>query len=314
MILVTGATGFIGRYLVSKLLESGQKVRALVRSETRSEILPKSTQIVVGDILDLSSLKNACDGVDGVIHLASTIREVGDCTFQSLNYHGTRNVISAIKETGTKRLVYTSAVGSTSNPSIPYLHSRWMAEQEVIRSDIPSTILRFSVGFGTGDQFFNQIAALVKLFPIVPVVGDGKALFQPIHVDDVARCISEAYIDDDKISQTVDIGGPEHYTYDEIVEVISETLGAKTLKMHTPIRLMSPVAMLLETLVPSPPVTPEQLKILKLNNITDLDSVVRHFGFEPRRVRGNIGYIQQIGLVDALKMNIGFMPNHIRDH
>ena len=105
MILVTGATGFIGRYLVSKLLESGQKVRALVRSETRSEILPKSTQIVVGDILDLSSLKNACDGVDGVIHLASTIREVGDCTFQSLNYHGTRNVISAIKETGTKRLV-----------------------------------------------------------------------------------------------------------------------------------------------------------------------------------------------------------------
>ena len=314
MILVTGATGFIGRYLVSKLLDSGQKVRALVRSEARSGILPENTQIVVGDILNLSSLRDACEGVDGVIHLASTIREVGDFTFKRLNYYGTCNVIAAIKEKDVKRFVYTSAIGSTSNPSIPYLHSRWMAEQEIIRSDIPSTILRFSVGFGTGDQFFNQIAALVKLLPIVPVVGDGKTLFQPIHVDDIARCISEAYMQDDKISQTVDIGGPEYYTYDEIVEVVSETLAAKTLKMHTPIRLMSPVAMLLETLVPNPPVTPEQLKILELNNTTDLDSVVRHFGFDPRPVRGNIGYIQQIGLIDALKINIGFMPNHIRDH
>ena len=314
MILVTGATGFIGRYLVSELLDSGLTVRALVRSEARSVILPENTQIVVGDILNLSSLRGACEGVDGVIHLASTIREVGDFTFQRLNYHGTCNVISAIKETGIKRFVYTSAVGSTSNPSISYLHSRWMAEQEIIRSDIPSTILRFSVGFGPGDQFFNQIAALVKLLPIVPVVGDGKAIFQPIHVNDIARCISEAYMQDNKISRTVDIGGPEYHTYDEIVEVISETLGTKTLKMHTPISLMSPIAMLLEALVPSPPVTPEQLKILKLNNTTDLDSVVRHFGFDPRPVRGNIGYIQQIGLIDALKMNIGFMPNHIRDH
>ena len=312
--LVTGATGFVGRALVTNLLEAGQKVRALVRMETRSAILPENTQIVMGDILNQASLRHACEGVEGVIHLASTIREVGDLTFQRVNYQGTCNVLGAIKETGVKRVMYASTVGSTSNPSIPYLHSRWMAEQEIIRSDIPSTILRFSVGFGTGDQFFNQIAALVKLFPIVPVVGDGKALFQPIHVDDVARCIADAYMEDDKIGQTVDIGGPEYHTYDEIVEIIAETLGTEVLKVHAPVALISLVAMLLESLVPSPPVTPEQLRMLKLNNTTDLDSVVQHFGFDPRPVRGNIGYIQQIGLIDAIKMNIGFMPNHIRDH
>ncbi len=314
MILITGATGFVGRRVIERLVAGQQPVRALTRDDTRASVLPSGVEVAKGDVLDTESLSQALDGVDGVIHLAAVIREIGDLTFQRVNYEGTKNVLEAAKTAGVQRIVYASTVGATSNPAVPYLYSRWMAEEEVSRSGLAHTIIRFSVGFGEGDEFFNQLAALVKLFPLVPVVGDGKAVFQPIAVEDVARCIIESLRRDELVGKTIDIGGPEYFTYDEMIELIAATLEVKIVKAHVPVRLMAPAATVMEALVPHPPVTREQLKMLKLNNTADLDSVEKHFEFEPRAVRGNIDYIRQIGLGDALKMNLGFMPEHIRDH
>lgn len=314
MIVVTGATGFVGRRVVQRLSAAGQHVRALTRSETRQAVLPSNIEVVAADVLDPGSLVHAMDGAHAVVHLVAVIREIGDLTFQRVNYEGTRNVLDAACKAGVRRIVCASAIGATSYPAAAYFYSRWLAEEEISRSDLAYTILRFTVGFGEGDEFLNQLAALVKLSPLVPVVGDGTAVFQPIAVDDVARCFVESIERDDLEGQTVDIGGPDYFTYDELIDLIAETLGVKTAKIHVSASLMSPMASIMEALVPHPPITREQIKMIELGDNTRLDSVERHFGFQPRPVRGNIDYIRRINLGDALRMNLGFMPTHIRDH
>lgn len=314
MILVTGATGFVGRQVVERLVDGGQPVRALMRNETRASVLPSDVEVAVGDVLDAGLLSEVMDGIEAVVHLVAVIRETGDLTFQRVNYEGTNNVLEASKSAGVHRLVYASTVGATSDPAVPYLYSRWMAEEQVSRSGLTHTIIRFSVGFGEGDEFFNRFGALAKLFPLVPVVGDGKAVFQPIAVEDVARCIVESLQRDDLAGKTIDIGGPEYFTYDEMMDLVAETLDVKITKAHVPVSFMASAATIMEALVPHPPATREQLKMLKLNNTADLDSVAKHFDFQPRPVRGNIDYIRKIGLGDALKMNLGFTPEHVRNH
>jgi NADH dehydrogenase len=159
-----------------------------------------------------------------------------------------------------------------------------------------------------------MIAAQVKLFPVVPIAGDGTARFQPIAVEDVARCLVDALERDDVVGRTIEAGGPAFLSYEQIIDLVAETIGAKIAKVYVPLGLMRPVAAVMQALMPRPPVTPEQLKMLGVDNTTDLDSVEDHFAFMPRPARGNIGYVTRIGLADALKMNLGFMPVHIRDH
>lgn len=315
MILVTGATGFVGRRVVEALSCAGHHVRALVHMASRAHMLsPYDVEIVHGDVLDPDSLERACHGAHAVIHLVAAIRESGDETFQRVNYQGTRNILEAAASAGVRRIVHASAIGATSDPAFPYLHSRWMAEQETIQNPIAHTIVRFSIGFGEGDEFINVLAAQVKLSPIVPVVGDGRTMMQPIAVEDIARCLVAAYENEDTIGATIEVGGPEYFTYEEILDLVAETLGTRTVKVHVPTDLMRYAVGFMEMLMPRPPVTREQLKMLHLDICTELDSIQSAFGFVPRSLKGNIDYISRISLGDALKVNLGFMPTHIRDH
>ena len=315
MILVTGATGFVGRRVIAALAAEGRSVRALVHSASHAHALPDyQGDTVEGDVLSPATLEMACDGVDAVIHLAAVIRERRAASYQQINNQGTQNILAAAEAAGVRKFVHASTVGATSDPDVPYLYSRWMAEQEVERSVIPHTIVRFSVGFGEGDEFFNTIAALVKVAPIVPVAGDGKALFQPIAVEDAAKCLVATLDTEALAGQTIEAGGPVLLTYDEIVDLIAETLGAKIKKLHAPMSVMTAVAVLLETITPRPPVTHGQLKMLRGNSTTDLASVETHFGFAPRSPRDNIDYVKRIGLMDAIKVSLGFMPRNVRDH
>ena len=313
-VLVTGASGFIGRRVVRRLVSAGHTVRALVRDPQRGAVLPDETDTVQGDVLDPGSLGPACDGVDAVVHLVAAIRETGRLTFQRVNYDGTRNVLQAAEAAGAGRFVCASTIGATSDAALPYMSSRWMAEQEIARSKVPSVVLRFSAGFGEGDELFNVLAAQVRLSPIVPIAGDGKAKFQPIHAGDAARCLAEACEREDLAGHTLELGGPEYYTYDQMIDLIAETLGAKVAKLHLPPAAVGLAASVMETFMPRPPVTREQLKMLRLDNTTGLDSVESVFGFAPRPLRGNIDYLRDVRFRDALKINLGLMPKRIRDH
>ena len=292
MILVTGGSGFIGRRVVARLADGGESLRVVARGQ-RPAALPDGVEKVQGDVASGEGLPEAMAGVEKVVHLVAIIRERGAQTFESVIGRGTERVVEAAQAAGVKKLVYVSAIGAQDDPQYPYLYAKWQAERSVTQSGLKHTILRPSIVFGEDDEFINALAGLVRYNPLVPVAGDGKARFQPIWVEDLVTCILACLDEDAHSGQVLEIGGPEHLTYDEMLDAVKDALGKSRLKLHVPLLIMRPLAQVMEWVLPKPPVTREQLKMLALDNTTDPDSVMRHFGFQPRRLVDGLDYIKR---------------------
>ena len=317
MLLVTGATGFLGRRVVQALQQAGHSpVRCLLhRSSSDGTASADGVQIAHGSVQDPASLAAAMDSVDAVVHLVGIIRERPPATtFAGVNHGGTRNVAEAAKAAGVKHIVYVSALGARDDPRYPYARSKWLGEQEVINSGAPFTILRPSILFGEGDEFFNTLAALVKMLPLVPVAGSGGNRFQPIAADDVARCVATAVLQEGYFGRVIEVGGPRHYTYRELLRVVATVLGVRRLRVHVPIACMRGMAAVMERMLPRPPVTREQLRYLDLDSVTEEDSVQREFAFGAQPLEEGLGYIRSLRLRHAMAMLLGVMPRQVRDH
>jgi NADH dehydrogenase len=315
-VLVTGGAGFVGRHVVAGLQAAGYtRIRCLVHRRSPARLSRgKAAEEVAGDVQDPDSLARAVEGVDAVVHLVGVIREGPGATFQDVNHRGTANLVHAARQRRVRHVVYLSAIGATNEPGYQYAYSKWLGEQEVIQSGIPYTILRSSILFGAGDEFLNTLAAVLKLFPVVPVAGEGKNRFQPLAVQDLARCLALAVCQERYYGRILEIGGPQQYSYDQLVTLLIQTLGLRRLPLHVPVPVMRRIAQMMELVMSRPPVTREQLKYLDRDNVAEMDTVERHFGFTPRPLEGNLGYLQRLRWRDALAINGGFMPRHIRDH
>jgi len=315
MILVTGATGFLGRHVVKALRTRGKEVRCLVRTAARARaVADYQVELAYGDVLDPSALNKAMSGVDAVVHLVAIIREKRNQSFDLINRHGTEMAARAAKEAGVNRFVHVSAIGAQDNPDYPYLYSKWQGEQAVINSGLNYTIFRPSIQFGDGDEFINTLAGLVSAFPMIPVVGSGKVRLQPISVEEVGAMVSLVVDNPHFGGRIIEIGGPDHLTYDEIVDIIRTTLNVRRFKVHMPLSIMKRLIRIMEAVTPNPPATTSQLEMLALDNITDMDSVEKTFKMKPRHLEGNIGYICSISRLEALKITLGFIPKRIKDH
>jgi len=292
MILVTGGSGFIGRRVTSRLTEDGNSVRVLARGQRRAD-QPSGVEVVRGDVVSAEGLSEAMSEVEKVVHLVAIIRESGSQTFEAVIRQGTERLVEAAKVAGVSKFVYVSAIGAQDNPYYPYLHAKWAAERAVALSGLKYTILRPSIIFGEGDEFINALAGLVRYNPVVPVAGDGKAKFQPLWVEDLVTCIVACLDEDAHGGQTLEVGGPEHLTYERMLDIVTETLGKSRLKAHVPLAVMRPLAQMMEWVLPKPPVTRDQLKMLALDNITETDSMMLSFGVQPRSLADSLDYIKR---------------------
>ena len=315
-VLVTGPTGFLGRRVVHKLVEHNYEVRCLVHSPGRERIFDQvPVDIYYGDVGNAEALASACQGIEQVIHLVGVIREGRHTTYDNINRIGTENVVAAAAAAGgVSQFVHVSAVGAVNDPELPYLKSKWQAEQAVINSGLPYTIVRPSLIFGQGDEFMNSLASLVRLFPLVPVISGGRNRLQPIWVDDLAQCIALALSRHDLQGHTLELGGPDQLSYNQVVDVIARAMGKRRKKVHVPIWLMRMNVALLQRLMPRPPINSEMLKMLRVRNVAELGMVEQTFGFRPRPLEGSIDFVNDVTFKDALKINMGNMPSHIRDH
>ena len=313
--LVTGATGFLGREVVKALRTRDIEVRCLVHTPGREQILAgRGVDVHYGSVGDPAALRAAIYNVDAVVHLVGVIRESGPVTFKGVNRGGTQNVVEVAKREGVGHFVYVSAIGARDDHRYPYLRTKWQGEQAVIGSGMPYTILRPSIQFGEGDEFINTLAGLVRTFPVVPVAGPGKNAFQPIAVEEVARCVAESVGSEELKGKVIEIGGPDHLSYNAIVDIVARTYGVRRIKLHIPLLLMGPVVRLMEWLLPRPPATTQQLRMLPVPNIAQINTVEQVFGFAPKPLERNIDYIRGISVWEGLRISLGFMPRRIRDH
>ena len=305
-VLVTGATGFLGLRVVQRLLETNHEVRVMVRNPgSESVFSTPPTDVCYGNVSDPDALTEACRGISEVIHLVAVIRG-GPRQFDAINRQGTANVVAAAKAAGSvRRIVHVSALGAANVPRLRYLHSKWLGEQEVVNGGLPYVIIRPSLIFGPGDEFTNAVAALVRATPVTPVIGSGNNRLQPIHVADVARCVVSSISGNVRGSRTVEIGGPDQLSYNEILRIVAQVMGRRRLRVNVPIwKMRLPIA-LMELLTPRPPINSAMLQLITLRNVTEPDSVLREFGFRPRPLAGNIDYVRGMTFGQALRTNLG---------
>ncbi len=311
MILVTGASGYVGNNLVRRLVQAGKPVRAIVHSREKAEArladVRSQIEIVTGDVTRPESLAAAMDGVDAVVHLVAVAIEQGDQTYERVNTQGTINIVDAAKAAGVSRFVNMSQNGADSASPYRFLASKGRAQDYVAASGLNWIALRPSVIWGPQDEFANVQARLIKLTPLIfPVVGDGQALFQPVWVGDVieaaARCLDERTA----TRQEYALGGPEVLTYEEIVRRVLKALGARRWTVHVPVPLLRPVVKLMEVALPNPPVTISLLDMLNVDNTIPDNALTQVFDITPRPFTPqNLGYMRQFSAVGTLKRLFG---------
>jgi len=295
-VFLSGGSGYVGRVVLDRLLRAGHQVVALSRLGTARSLQGNAAKeyewaeeqlfIAQGDISDPLTLIGAMEGCDAVIHLVGIIREIPgrQITMTTIHARGTKSLVTEAVRCGVKHLVHMSALGARENAVSAYHRSKWASEQSVRESGIPFTIFRPSVIFGKGGpgpNFVDQLRDLVRTSPLVPVIGDGHFLLQPVHIDSVADGFVKSLTYTSSWNKVYEVGGPQQISYLRILETIAESLHKPLRTIRIPLSIMSALIPLLQRL-PGFPLTNDQLIMLKEGNIcSDTHSFYREFGLEP---------------------------------
>ncbi|MCP2680648.1 complex I NDUFA9 subunit family protein [Maricaulaceae bacterium NA33B04] len=297
MITVFGASGFIGRYVVRALAKAGYRVRAATRRpHLAHELKPMGVvgqvQLVQANLRNPDSVARAVEGADGVINLVGILFEGGRQSFDSLQSEGAKLVAEKAAEAGIEHFVQISAIGADADSKSKYARTKALGEQAV-RAAIPgATVLRPSIVFGTEDQFFNKFADMARFAPALPLIGGGKTKFQPVWCADVAAAAVAALESDAARGKTYELGGPEVYTFKEVMEFILTTIRRKRILVPLPFSVASLMGLggEISGMLPfvEPFLTRDQVKLLKQDNIVGISGeevgTLADLGIEPETV------------------------------
>ena len=269
-ILITGGTGFIGLAAARALRGEGHDVRLLSSRQSQDK---EGFPVVRGDVRDPVSLSAAAEGVEAAV-IAHQFpgfpieRPAVHDTFREVDAEGTRNVVQALQAHGRpRRVVYLSgaAVREASAGLHPGIDAKLDAERSVRESGIAWTVLRASIVYGPGDHYFSRLAQMIESGPVVPVFGDGRALAEPVHVEDLARAIAAAVADPRAENRTLDACGPNALSANATLDLLMRVLGRRRPILHLPPGPMNAVAAVLERL-PNPPLTRGLIAFSRFDN------------------------------------------------
>lgn len=270
-VLVTGATGFVGPYVVDILRTKVDHIRCFVWSEDRTTPLPTgNVEIALGTLDDPASLEKAMDSVDLLVNVAS------------LGFGHAPNIVGAAVESGIKRAVFvsTTAIFTKLNPSSKTI--RLQAEKTIRESGLNYTIIRPTMIYGSSrDRNMCRLVNLLRRSPIIPVIGSGNYLQQPVYVEDVARAIVDAVLSETTIGKAYNIAGKRELTFNQVIDTACELLGRRVHKLHIPNPPTLLALDLLERLSIKLPIKAEQIRRLNENKNFDYSEAARDFDYAP---------------------------------
>lgn len=320
-ILITGGLGFLGSNLASRLSAAGEAVRILARPR-EGLAADARHEVVWGDIRDPAAVERAVDGAEVVIHLVSNFRKGGsdDKEAHGINVEGTENVLAACRRAGVAQLVHCSTIGvhgdvlevpaneeTPFNPTDVYQSTKLQAEQAVWdchrTTGLPVTVIRPISIFGPGDRRMLKLFRMIQRRRFV-MVGNGQALFQPAHVEDVVEVFRLALRNPEAIGQAFIAGGEEYLPLAELVRLIAAELGVEPPRLRLPLAPVLLAASACERLfVPlglEPPLHRRRVSFFQNNRAFSVDKAKRVLGFSPRYslregMRSTIGWYRQQG-------------------
>ena len=270
-VTVFGGSGFLGRQIVKRLAGDGAAVRVAVRHPERASFLTGFSTAglittVYADVWDEATVGPAVDGSDAVVNTVGHYVERGRATFEAIHGQGALHVARASATAGVRRLVHISGIGADPGSESPYVRARAIGERLVKEAFPEATILRPSVMFGPEDAFFNQLAALARVMPILPLFGTGAVKLQPVYVGDVAEAVARALATEAATGKIYELGGPRAYTYKALLQLLLQQLGRRRLLMPVPYFAWELLAALMAPL-PNRPISRDQVVLMKRDNV-----------------------------------------------
>lgn len=236
-VALTGATGFVGRYILSGLLDANTRVRVLVRDPRKLNVQDARIEAIDGNLCEPTSLSRLVEGATAVIHVVGIIMEAPRWgqTFRRVHLEGTRNLLEAARNASVKRWVHMSALGSRPDAASDYHRTKWAAEQAVRDSGLTYTIFRPSIIHGPDGEFMQMVRQfacrrLAGVLPWMPyfgsrLLGRGSAgRLQPVWVEDVARCFVASLTNSRSHNEVYPIGGPDAFTWPQLFETCKQHL------------------------------------------------------------------------------------------
>jgi NADH dehydrogenase len=281
-VCIFGGTGFVGHAVADLACARGYRVRVVTRREARARdltVLP-TLEAMVADPFDDNSLARCMDDMDAVINLVGILHPRRRASFDAVHAELPRRIAKAGRNAGVRHFVQMSALGAAPSAPSAYLRSKAAGEAAARQAgaELPVTVFRPSVIFGERDRFLNLFAKLARIFPVIPLASAG-ARFQPIWVEDVARCLVSSLGNPQTFDQTYELCGPRAYTLEELVRFVAATLGHKRRVVALPGPLASLQAFVFEHL-PGHILTRDNLRSMSVDNVCEA-AFPAIFGFTP---------------------------------
>jgi len=294
MILVTGATGLIGRHLVTGLIASGQSVRVLLPPNLSQARIDKLTwydtvEIVVGTLYDAEALHQALAGVDTVYHLASAQWWGRRRDLEHVDLLGTRGLIAAARAARIGRIIVMSQLGASPSSAFTLLRAKGQFEELIRTSGLAYTIIRSGLIFAPDDHFVNGIAALLHSNPIIVLQpGQGENLLNLLYIDDLIEALIRTLESVDTVDNTIEIGGPEYLSYNELLLTVMRVTHTQRSIVSLPPYLLRTLTRTTRSLFPRWPITLQWYDILATNRTAPLGAIDTMFGIHPARFEDTI--------------------------
>ena len=296
-ILLTGATGFIGKALTRHLAETDYQVRVLIHPSGKSPDLPTGIPVeaTVSGLNDIRGLRAALVDVDIVYHLASQERFGARGDLLETDIKGTRNLVQAAQESGADRFIYLSHLGADRASAYPLMTAKAIAEDSIRKSSLDYTILRAGIVYGPQDHFTTALASMIQAIPLVfPLPDQGDTLLQPLWIEDLANILLWTLDNPKTKRELFEIAGPEQLSFRDIVVILLDVMGVnrRLISISTPlIRFATVLADYLSWQIPT---NIFWLDYLATNRTCSLNTVPHIFNLLPSHFSKRIEYLRPV--------------------
>ena len=271
IIAIFGGGGFIGKHLMRQLTKLDYRVKVATRNPYLKGYLkplgnPGEIEFFKTNIFKPGDVKQVLKNSDFVINLVGILHETRTQKFNQIHAQFPYLLGNLCNEFGIKNLIHISALGVKEKHTSKYMQSKLQGEKNIQETFKPAVILRPSVCFGSGDKFFTTFASIAQFSPILPLIGSGKTKFAPIYVGDVAKAIVKALELNNSESKIYELGGPENYSFKELMEILLKEIKKKRFLIPIPFSTAKFQSYFFQ-LMKNPPLTSDQVEMLKYNNI-----------------------------------------------
>ena len=275
MVTVFGGSGFIGAQVVRALAKRGLRVRVAVRQPHLAHTMRLlgdvgQVEVVQANVRNQASVARALSGAQACVNLVGILYETGRQKFGAVHAMAAKTLADAAKHEGVGQFVQMSALGADPRSSSKYARSKADGEAAVRAAFPDAVILRPSIVFGPGDDFFNRFAQMAVFSPFMPLIGGGGTRFQPVFVGDVARAVALAVTDPSAKGMTYELGGPGVFSFCQVLEHVLSVTGRRRFFVSLPFpaaAMIGKVCMLAAMTPIAPPLTDDQVELLKSDNV-----------------------------------------------